>query len=118
MLSAFKMSFIAHCVGYSHCPCNFPLAKSSFKERRDRPFADRVWWVEAVAGWPALDQHLPSCVARAWATLLLLTVGDAGLREGFAQTPAVARSVQSEDRAPSEEGSARRGLPFSLSICV
>lgn len=49
------------------------------------------------------NTYLP-VVARAWATLLLLAVGDAGLRGGFARTPAVARSVQSEDRAPSEEG--------------
>lgn len=55
--------------------------------------------------------YLP-VVAWAWATLLLLAVGDAGLRGGFARTPAVARSVQSEDRAPSEEGTCVPQFPL------
>lgn len=57
------------------------------------------------------NTYLP-VVARAWATLLLLAVGDAGLRGGFARTPAVARSVQSEDRAPSEEGTCVPQFPL------
>lgn len=112
MLSAFKMSFIAHCVGYSHCPCNFPWQRAASKKaetgRLQTGFGGSRRW---LGGRLWTNIYLP-VVAWAWATLLLLAVGDAGLRGRFARTPAVARSVQSEDRAPSEEGTCVPQFPL------